>query len=217
MTPVVKVCGITRREDAIAAAGAGATALGFIFYPPSPRYVTPELAAELGAGLEACKVGVFVDETAASIESVMRAARLDVAQIYGGENPTAPRVWRAFRVNVGQVFNLQPVFNPLVEKRAKPGSAGSQPARRLATCPTTEAILLDGAQSGTTFDWTVARGAAERVIVAGGLDASNVAAAIRAAEPWGVDASSRLESAPGIKDHEKVRRFVAAARQAFAC
>jgi phosphoribosylanthranilate isomerase len=80
-----------------------------------------------------------------------------------------------------------------------------------------EAILLDGAQSGTTFDWTVARGAAERVIVAGGLDASNVAAAIRAAEPWGVDASSRLESAPGIKDPEKVRRFVAAARHAFQC
>jgi phosphoribosylanthranilate isomerase len=215
MTPVIKVCGITRREDALAAANAGATALGFIFYPPSPRYVTPELAAELGDGIEACKVGVFVDETAASVEAVMRAANLDVAQVYGGESPVGTRVWQAFRV--GQVCNLQRVFNPLVDAETRPGSAGYKPARRMQSCPTAEAILLDGAQSGTTFDWTVARGAAERVIVAGGLDASNVAAAIRAAEPWGVDASSRLESAPGIKDPEKVRRFVAAARHAFAC
>jgi len=83
--------------------------------------------------------------------------------------------------------------------------------------PADEALLLDGAANGQSFDWTLARGAAERVIVAGGLDASNVAAAIRAAEAWGVDASSRLESSPGVKDHEKIRRFVAAARQEFAC
>ena len=66
-----------------------------------------------------------------------------------------------------------------------------------------EAVLLDSAKNGVSFDWTLARGAAEKVIVAGGLDASNVAEAIRIAEPWGVDASSKLESAPGIKDHEK--------------
>src|SRR6185436_4620160 len=75
---MVKVCGITRREDAEAAVSAGASAIGFIFYPRSPRYVSPETAAELGSGLDAWKVGVFVDEPPASIETIMRAAQLDI-------------------------------------------------------------------------------------------------------------------------------------------
>ncbi len=182
---MIKICGITRREDAEAAVRAGASALGFIFYPPSPRYVAPERAAEIASGLPITKVGVFVNESAASIEAVMRAAHLDVAQIYGGEAPASARTWRAFRV--GQA---------------------------VVSADGAEAILLDGPANGQGFDWTLARGAAERVIVAGGLDASNVAEAIRIAHPWGVDASSRLESSPGIKDHEKVRLFVEAARKA---
>src|SRR6266849_1807955 len=93
---LIKVCGITRREDAEAAVEAGASALGFIFYPNSPRYVAPEKAAALGAGLPVWKVGVFVDETPAAIEAVMCAARLDVAQIYGGGAPDGVRVWKAF-------------------------------------------------------------------------------------------------------------------------
>jgi phosphoribosylanthranilate isomerase len=184
---MIKVCGITRREDAEAAVEAGASALGFIFYPQSPRYVAPARAAGLGEGLPVWKVGVFVGEAPPSIEAVMRAARLDVAQIYGGSAPGGVRVWRAFRVTDR--------FDPALGNGA-------------------EAVLLDGAETGTSFDWRVARGAAEKVVVAGGLDASNVAEAIRLGRPWGVDASSRLESAPGIKDHERVRRFVKAAREA---
>lgn len=184
---MVKVCGITRREDAEAAVAAGASALGFVFYPKSPRHVEPAQAAELGEGLDVWKVGVFVDETAASVAAVMRSARLDVAQIYGGEIPHAGRVWRAFRVKDGI--------------DTAPGAG-------------TEAILLDGPANGISFDWGRAGGLAEKVIIAGGLDASNVAEAIRVARPWGVDASSKLESAPGVKDHDKVRRFVAAARRA---
>ena len=182
---MVKVCGITRREDAEIAVAAGASAIGFIFYPKSPRYVTPETAAELGRDLDVWKVGVFVDESPASVEAVMRAAHLDVAQIYGGELPNVPRVWRAFRPD--------------------------SPARHGETV---EAILLDGPANGVTFDWSRARGVSEKLILAGGLNASNVAEAIRVAQPWGVDASSGLESAPGIKDHEKVRQFVKAALQA---
>ena len=182
---MVKVCGITRREDALAAAEAGASAIGFIFYPQSPRYVAPERAAGLGEGLDMWKVGVFVDEAPAAIEAVMRAAHLDVAQIYGGDVIAGTRVWRAFR---------------MTEAWGWRGEA--------------EAILLDGEKSGASFDWSLARRAAGKVIVAGGLDASNVAEAIRIAEPWGVDASSKLESAPGIKDHDKVRAFVKAAREA---
>jgi phosphoribosylanthranilate isomerase len=184
---MIKICGITRRADAEAAVSAGASALGFIFYPPSPRYVAPERAAEIASALPALKVGVFVNETAASVEAVMRAAHLDVAQIYGGQAPANTRIWKALRITA-------PV---------DPGAAKDA-----------EAILLDGPKNGEAFDWTLARAAAPRVIIAGGLDASNVAEAIRVAQPWGVDASSRLESSPGIKDHEKVRQFIAAALKA---
>ena len=181
---MVKVCGITRRQDAEAAVTAGASAIGFIFYPKSPRYVTPEAAAELGRGLDVWKVGVFVDESPASVEAVTRAAKLDIAQVYGGDLPNVARIWRAFRMKV-------------------------EPTRE-----DVEAILLDGPANGVTFDWNQARGLSQRLILAGGLNASNVAEAIRIAKPWGVDASSGLESAPGIKDPEKVRQFVKAAQEA---
>ena len=105
----------------------------------------------------------------------MRAAHLDVAQVYGGDLPNVPRVWRALGGPV-----------------CRPGHGES-----------VEAILLDGPANGITFDWNQARGAAEKLILAGGLNASNVAEAIRVAQPWGVDASSGLESAPGIKGSRK--------------
>jgi phosphoribosylanthranilate isomerase len=183
---MVKVCGITRREDALVAAEAGASAIGFIFYPQSPRYIAPERAATLGEGLDIWKVGIFVDEAPAAIETVMRAAHLDIAQIYGDGAPAGARVWKAVRVTDS--------FEWLGYNA--------------------EALFLDSAKNGLSFDWNLARNAAEKVIIAGGLDASNVAAAIDAAKPWGVDASSKLESEPGIKDHDKVRAFVKAAREA---
>ncbi len=191
---MIKVCGITRREDAVEAANAGASAIGFIFYPKSPRYVSPEKAFELGAGLNVLKVGVFVDETPASIESVMRSAKLDVAQIYGGSALAGAPFWEAVRV---------PAW--------KPGQAIQFHVGSIA-----DAILLDGIANGVTFPWHVARDFARRrpTIIAGGLDASNVADAIRIAEPWGVDASSKLESSPGIKDHQKMRNFIRAAQAA---
>jgi phosphoribosylanthranilate isomerase len=192
---MVKVCGITRRQDAESAVAAGATAIGFVFYSKSPRYVAPETAAELGRGLDVWKVGVFVDESPASIEAVMRAAHLDVAQVYGGGWPKVPRIWRAVRMSeIRTVVRL--------------GQTSATPQGEV------EAILLDGPANGVTFDWNKARGFAPKLILAGGLNPSNVAEAIRVAQPWGVDASSGLESAPGIKDPEKVRRFVAAAVQA---
>ena len=181
---MIKVCGITRREDALAAVEAGASAIGFVFYPKSPRYVTPSAASALGDGLETLKVGIFVDESPASIDAVMRAAKLDIAQIYGGAAPESTRIWKAFRP-------------------ADPVDANGA-----------EAILLDGPANGISFDWRTARVPDHKIIVAGGLDASNVAEAIRIAQPWGVDASSKLESAPGIKNHEKVRAFVRAAQEA---
>jgi len=181
---MVKICGITRREDALVAVEAGASAIGFIFYPQSQRYVTPSAAAEIGEGLDTWRVGVFVDESPAAIEAVMRAAKLDIAQIYGDSVPTNTRVWKAFR-----------------------------PADTVRS-DDAEAILLDGPANGISFDWTIARDPDHKIIIAGGLDASNVADAIRIAKPWGVDASSKLESAPGVKDPQKVRAFVKAAQEA---
>lgn len=184
---MVKICGITRRQDAEAAVAAGASAIGFVFAPSSPRYVSPETAAELGRELDVWKVGVFVDETPAAVEAIMRVAHLDVAQIYGEEIPMGVRVWRALR-----------------------------PGAEVRVAERVEAILLDGPSNGITFDWNLARTSAGKIIVAGGLDASNVAEAIRIVHPWGVDASSSLESAPGIKDPEKIRQFVKAALEVAA-
>src|SRR5262249_31980914 len=135
-----------------------------------------------------CKVGVFVDTSAAEIAAIAEIAKLDVVQLYGGESPSGLRVWRAFRLDV-------------------PVRIASDEA---------EAVLLDGPSNGAKFDWSLARRAAPKVIVAGGLDASNVADAIRIARPWGVDASSRLETAPGLKDPEKVCQFIRAAKDAAA-
>ncbi len=184
---MVKICGITRREDAEAAVEAGASALGFVFYPPSPRYVTPQRAAELGAGLPILKVGIFQDETAASIEATVRAAQLDIAQIYNCATPSGVVVWNAFRI---------------------------VPGIGAFAGPTGGTVVLDGPANGVPFDWSVVKDLGLKIVLAGGLDASNVADAIRTVKPWGVDASSKLERSPGIKDHEKVRQFVQASKDA---
>jgi phosphoribosylanthranilate isomerase len=183
---MVKVCGITHRADAEFAAAAGASALGFVFAPSSPRCVTPAEARALGEGLQVLRVGVFVAEDAARVRAVAAEAALDVVQLYGGETPAGLRVWRACRVT-----DALP---------APPADA--------------EAAVYDGPASGVPFAWSLLRGAAGRFVLAGGLDAANVAAAVRAVRPWGVDASSRLEREPGRKDPEKVRAFIEAARNA---
>lgn len=196
---IVKVCGITNVEDALEAAAAGAGALGFNFYPPSPRYITPADARGIIEALppRVLSVGVFVNEPAAWLYEVRDRAGLDVVQLHGsekpGDMPPGLRAWKAFRVEPG--FDL-----------------------RALDAYDVEAFLLDGPAgaayggSGAPFDWAVAASAPERrIVLAGGLDASNVGAAIRAARPYGVDACSKLESAPGRKDARKVREFIEAA------
>ncbi len=193
---MVKVCGITNEEDALAAVDYGAAALGFIFYAGSPRHVNPEAAAriieQVPAGI--WKVGVFVDEPPAAVAAVAGEAGLDVAQLHGSETvaefPQGIRVWKALRI------------------------AGSLPDLELYPA---EAILLDGAASGQTFDWNLARGAAGRIILAGGLGPENVRRAIAQAQPWGVDASSAIERAPGRKDHVRMAAFIRAALDVQTC
>jgi phosphoribosylanthranilate isomerase len=191
---MVKICGITRAEDALAAVVAGASALGFNFCAASPRCLTPEAATAIAAQLPAhvMKVGVFVNEAPAAIAEIARAVKLDVVQLHGGEAPAGFRYWRACRVRGDAVPDLE-------------SAAGA------------DAILLDTAVpgmhggTGRSFAWRLARIEGWRIIVAGGLDAGNVREAIRAARPWGVDACSRIESAPGRKDHTKMTAFIHAA------
>jgi len=197
----VKICGITNLEDALAAAEAGVSALGFNFYPRSPRYIAPPAAQRILESLPAAiwKVGVFVNEPPEFVAEVARQISLDVVQLHGDEPPEAVpaglRVWKAFRI--GPAFDASQLGRYRVEAclfdAAGPGEFGG---------------------SGRTFDWSILPQLGVRSILAGGLDAANVAAAIRAARPWGVDACSRLESAPGRKDHKKMAEFVRAAREA---
>jgi phosphoribosylanthranilate isomerase len=199
---MIKICGITNLEDALAAVDEGATALGFVFHPPSPRAVSEETAAGIIARIppSVWKVGVFVDRDPSEIGRIVAACGLDVAQLHGSESPAqAPRgvrVWKALRAGPDGLEAGWPV-------------------------EAAEAFVLDTASgagfggTGKTFPWHWARSFPGKVILAGGLDASNVAEAVRVAQPWGVDASSRLEFAPGRKDPAKVREFVRAARAAW--
>jgi phosphoribosylanthranilate isomerase len=187
---MVKICGITSLEDARAAVDAGAGALGFNFYPASPRYLDPDDAAAIAAAVRGsvCTVGVFVLGHGVDAEEAATRLGLDVAQIHGpGPRPRTGRYWRAVAAGA-----------PLEDEEA-------------------EAFLVDAPSAGQyggtgrTFDWALARYPGKRVVLAGGLDASNVGAAIATARPWGVDACSGLESAPGRKDHRKMAAFIAAA------
>ncbi len=197
---ILKVCGITRQEDATAAIADGASAIGFNFYGRSPRYIAPEAAAAIVTAAGVLRVGVFVNEDRARVQEIVRIAALDVVQLHGDEvpddYPAGVTVWKAVRVAAG--FDLS--------------QFDDSPA---------EALLLDGPAAelyggaGKTFDWRLVGVASRRVILAGGLDASNVQQAILLARPWGVDACSRIESAPGRKDHIKMTAFLQAARAAL--
>ena len=197
---VLKICGITNAEDAAAAMDGGATAIGFNFWPRSPRYITPEEAARIESRPGIRRVGVFVNEAPERIEEIGHVVRLDAAQLHGDEVPGAYpaglAVWKAARVTSGFDFSAY----------------DDSPA---------EALVLDGPAgdlyggSGRSFDWGLAAVVRKRIILAGGLDATNVAEAIAAAHPWGVDACSRIESAPGKKDHQKMNQFLQAARAAL--
>jgi len=203
---IIKVCGITQPADALVAAQAGATAIGLIFFRRSPRAVDVRQAAVIAAVTPrpVLRVGVFVNEEPAAIRSIAEAVQLDVIQLHGDETAEycreldGLRLWKAL---------------PVTEK-FKPASVADYPV---------EAVLLDTPAgeryggAGRTFPWDKAAEARAfgRVIVAGGLDGSNVADAIREVRPWGVDSSSKLEARPGVKDAAKVRAYVEAARKAF--
>jgi phosphoribosylanthranilate isomerase len=199
---IVKICGITRVEDATVAVSLGATAVGFIFWPGSPRRVAPADAAAIGAVLpqEVWKVGVFVDAPADDIRRVIEEARLTAVQLHGNETPAAAA---AFNARVIKAIALEHVESPeaLDDWRGVP-------------------ILLDANDpvrkggTGRTIDWHRAAEMAARhdIILAGGLRPGNVAEAIARVRPSGIDVSSGVEASPGVKDHDKLRSLFEALR-----
>jgi phosphoribosylanthranilate isomerase len=198
---IIKVCGITNQEDATVAVEAGATAIGFNFYPKSPRYLTWEQARAIRTPLGVLRVGVFVDGRRQDIEDARRAVNLDIAQMHGkeatlAEYPGGTRFWKALQVGPG--FDLEREDDGFPEALLLDGPAGD---------------LYGG--SGKTFDWSLVKGVSRRIILAGGLDATNVMRAVEIARPWGVDACSKIECAPGKKDHQKMKEFLWAARLAL--
>lgn len=201
----VKICGMTNLEDALAAVEAGADALGFVFYEASPRHIPISTAAGIIRKLPpfVIKTGVFVN---APEETVVRAASdcgLNLLQFHGDE---APDYCVGFGLMSMKAFRVE----------------GPESLEKLRDYPT-DAWLLDACApgkvggTGERFDWTLAAQAqalGRPIFLAGGLTPENVASAISQVRPYGVDVSSGVEAAPGRKDHEKIRRFIEAARNA---
>lgn len=214
---IVKVCGITNLEDALCAVDAGADMLGFIFYPPSPRSIRPETARKIAGELRnrtiadrplttTQLVGVFVDEAPEIMRRMLDECSLDLAQLSGNETPETLAAMR------GRAFKA-------VRNAADAAIFTARPARQDELRPD---VLLEADHptlyggTGERADDALAAHLARRhrVLLAGGLTALNVAQAIRAAQPWGVDVASGVELRKGKKDHDKVRAFVRAAKLA---
>jgi phosphoribosylanthranilate isomerase len=207
----VKICGITRRQDAELAAGLGASALGFVFWPNSPRFVTVEKARELTADVppHVIKVGVFVDQPAEDVARTMGEVGLDVAQLHGKESA---QYCRELMVRLQPMVRLRPnaVSTPIFKAvtLAEDGSAsGEFDSNIVLLVDAHDPVRFGG--TGRTVNWDSARelAAARPTILAGGLNAANIKLAVRSVRPYGIDVSSGVESAPGVKDPGRLRTF----------
>lgn len=201
----IKCCGMTRIEDALLAARLGADAIGLVFTARSKRRVALEQAQAIRRALPPFvdAVALFMDDEAALVEEVIATVQPDLLQFHGGETDA----WCA------------QFARPYLKAIAMGEGVGALP--RLHDYPRAAALLLDGhaageaGGSGKAFDWSLLPGnLVQPVILAGGLHAGNVDAAIRAARPWAVDVASGVESAPGIKNAGRLRDFIAAVRAA---
>jgi phosphoribosylanthranilate isomerase len=202
----VKICGITREMDLDAAAAAGADALGFVFYPPSPRFLAAERAAELVRRVPpfVSSVGLFVNPDPDVVRATLAAVPLDLLQFQGDESPE-------FCEQFGRPY--------LKVARMRPGLDLVEFARAFASA---RGLLLDTyvegyGGAGQVFDWSLVPAKLSLpILLAGGLTAENVGGAIRQLKPWAVDVSSGVEMAKGIKDAAKIAAFIAAVKNADA-
>ncbi len=199
----VKICGITSLEDAQAAVAAGADAIGLVFYPPSSRYVTPLLAAEIIAGLGpfVTTVGLFVNEDAAVVKKTIARSGLHLLQFHGDETS---QYCQQFDRPYIKALRMSPDLDPLQAVASFPEACG---------------YLFDAWQpdkfggTGKTFDWQRIAGlASHNLILAGGLNPDNVEAAVQTVRPYAVDVSGGVELMPGKKDHRALKAFINCAK-----
>ena len=199
----IKICGLTKVEDVEAAVALGADCLGFVL-APSPRRVSPEQIAEITAGVPAgiSKIGVFVDAPVAGVIETVKSAALDLVQLHGSEDEIYTGHLRRAGIGFIKVYRL--------------GRDRGLPA---AVPPGCRALLFDtflpgiAGGAGRSFDWSlVADWTGAPFFLAGGLEPGNVTRALEMVEPYGVDVSSGVEAAPGVKDYDKLKRFINAVR-----
>jgi phosphoribosylanthranilate isomerase len=211
MPLLVKICGLSTRETLDAALDAGADMVGFVFFPPSPRHLSLETARELGkrAGRNAVKVALTVDADDAALGNIVEALRPDLLQLHGRETTARLR-------DIKQTFGLPVMKAMAVETAADlaalPGYAAVADRILFDARPPKGATRPGGL--GAAFDWHVLDNLDLKLpfMVSGGLNADNVAEAARLTRAGGVDVSSGVERAPGVKDVEMIRAFIRAAR-----
>jgi phosphoribosylanthranilate isomerase len=221
-TVKVKICGLTRAADALAALDAGADYLGFILYPPSPRAIAPHDAADLVAELRAARrgffarpeppllVGVFVNEPPAGIAKVLERCGLDLAQLSGDEaadsvtDPASPLFGRAYKA-----IRPRTLADAAAQATQYTDGLSGMPLQPCLLVDTPHQALYGG--TGETGDWAIAATLASTIpglMLAGGLTPDNVAAAVATVRPFAVDVAGGVESAPGQKDHRLVADFI---------
>ena len=213
MSLIVKICGLSTRETLDVALTAGADMVGFMFFPPSPRHLSLGAAEELGRQVKgrAQKVAVSVDADDAMLENIIEALRPDLLQLHGKESVARVRDIKAkFRLPVMKVI-------PVETSADLAGLAGyAAVADRILFDARAPKDATRPGGLGATFDWRLLERLDLKIpfMVSGGLNAANVAEAMRVTRTGGVDISSGVESAPGVKDPEKIRAFIRAARAA---
>lgn len=198
----IKICGITRAMDLDAALRAGVDAVGFVFYPPSPRALSVEVAADLVRRVPpfVTRVGLFVNAEPVSVRQTLAAAPIDLLQFHGEEDA---QYCEQFGLPYLKAARVRPELDLLEFARAYPSAQG---------------LLLDAwveayGGVGQTFDWSlIPQNLPLPMVLSGGLHAGNVTEAVAKIHPWAVDVSSGVESAKGIKDADKIAAFVAAVR-----
>ena len=192
---LVKICGITRADDALAAVAAGANAIGFVFWPDSPRFVDPYRARAIRAALPpfVTAVGVFVNQPVEYVSGVASLVRLGAVQLHGDETPQYASLLSA------------PIVKALPLTTLGESDLAAWPDETMVLLDVHDPVKRGG--TGRTIDWDAAAtiSARRRIVLAGGLTPDNVADAVARVRPFGIDVSSGVEVSPGIKDHRRVR------------